>query len=357
MGAGHTAWSPGARILATRDLPLNLTGHGAVNRVVGPIRPVTVDGTAYLALDFNEVPVQFPSPRAGLQALYNTVVPLDSRKLVAYARDISVVSRAELASLRRPAALRRFPDDLVFARGLEFAGIYEDAWLSPESEFILAAGPAGGLVRLRGEVPELPGSGLGSGMLRARLNGREFTLPAAAGEFDWLLPLKEAGDATHLALRFSATTKLAGNDGRPVGGKLRSVEVLPAPPDPGLNFAPAVKRPTLPSEGVDPDGWMRGKVHLVLPGGGRRVLSLQVEFPDWSGRKSGTIHTAIAGGSEKSAHTLPAALYTRIEVPLGASDGMQTVEITGQDDFPLPAPDTRRSIGRLVSAEIRSPSP
>ena len=357
MGAGHTAWSPGARVLAATDVPLRFPGSGAVNRIVGPVRPVFRDGAAYVAIDFNEQPAQFPSPRAGLQALYNTVVPLDSRKLVAYARDISVVSRAELAALRRPAVLRNFPDDLVFARGLEYAGIYEDAWLSPESAFTLAAGRAGGVVRVRGEVPELPGSGLGSGTLQARLNGREFTLPAPAGEFDWLLPLPEPGDASRLELRFSATTKLTGGDGRPIGGKLRSIEVLPAVLQKEVNFAAVPGQPRLPSEGIDADGWMQRAARLHLPGGGRRVLTLKVEFPDWSGRKTGSLGTGVSGAPGTATHTLTAGQYAMIEIALPASSGLQTVEISGADDFPLPAPDGRRRTGRLVSAQLIPAAP
>ena len=357
MGSGHTAWSPGARILAEQDVPLRFTGNGAVNRIIGPVRPVKLDGAAYLAIDLNEAPVQFPSPRAGLQAMYNTVVPLDSRKLVAYARDLSVVSRAELAALRRPDALRKFPDDLVFARGLEFAGVYEDAWLSPESEFTLSAGKPGGVVRLRGEVPELPGSGLGAGTLRARVNGREFILPAKSGEFDWLLPLPETGDATRLALAFSATTKLAGGDGRPVGGKLRSIEVVAGPATGALDFAEAAGRPRLPSEGLDADGWMQRKVRLAVPGGSARILVLKVEFPEWSGKKSGTLETGLDGQATRKSHPLVAGQYALIEIPLPPSDGLQVVEMGGADDFPLPAPDNRRRTGRLVSAELKSAAP
>jgi len=357
MGAGNTAWSPGARILASRDVPLDFTGSGAVNRIIGPIRPVRLDGAAYLAIDFNQQPVQFPSPRSGLQALYNTVVPLDSRKLVAYGRDISALSREELRSLRRPAEVRKFPDDLVFARGLEFAGIYEDAWLSPESEFVLAAGAAGGVVRIRGEVPELPGSGLGSGTLKAQLNGSDFTLPAPAGEFDWLLPLPESRDATRLRLTFSAVTKLPGTDARPIGGKLRSIEVLPALPQREASFAAVAGQPRLPSEGIDADGWMQREVRLHVPGGGRRVLTLKVEFPDWSGKQSGLVRTRLAGSTATAQHALIAGRYAVIEVTLGPSAGLQTVEISGVDDFPLPAPDGRRRTGRLVSAELTPAAP
>ena len=357
MGAGNTTWSPGARILASSELPLDFTGSGAVNRIVGPIRPVKLDGAAYLAIDFNQQPVQFPSPRSGLQALYNTMVPLDSRKLVAYGRDISAVSREELKSLLRPTAVRKFPDDLVFARGLEFAGIYEDAWLSPESEFVLAAGVAGGVLRIRGEVPELPGSGLGSGSLQARLNGRDYTLPATAGEFDWALPLPASGDATRLRLKFSAVTKLPGADGRPVGGKLRSIEVLPALPQNEINFAALPGRPRLPSDGIDADGWMQREVRLHVPGGGRRVLTLKVEFPDWSGRKSASLRTSVSGTTGGATHALAAGQYTVIEIALPSATGIQTVEISGTDDFPLPAPDGRLRTGRLVSAQLTPASP
>jgi hypothetical protein len=357
MGAGNTTWSPGARILASSELPLDFTGSGAVNRIVGPIRPVKLDGAAYLAIDFNQQPVQFPSPRSGLQALYNTMVPLDSRKLVAYGRDISAVSREELKSLVRPTAVKKFPDDLVFARGLEFAGIYEDAWLSPESEFILAAGATGGVLRIRGEVPELPGSGLGSGTLQARLNGREFTLPAPAGEFDWALPLPGAGDATRLRLKFSVATKLPGADARPVGGKLRSIEVLPALPRTEANFTAVPGQPRLPSDGIDADGWMQREVRLHVPGGGRRVLALKVEFPDWSGRKFGSLRTSLSGTTGGATHALAAGQYAVIEIALPPSAGIQTVEISGADDFPLPAPDGRLRTGRLVSAQLTPAAP
>ena len=84
MGRGHTAWSPGSQILGATDVPFAFAGNGAVNRIIGPIRPIMRDGAAYIAIDFRETPVQFRYERTGLQSLYNTQVPLDSRKLVGY---------------------------------------------------------------------------------------------------------------------------------------------------------------------------------------------------------------------------------------------------------------------------------
>lgn len=352
MGSGRTTWSPDARILAQTEVPLKLAGSGAVNRIVGPLRPVRLNGASYLAIDFHQTPVQFQSTRPGLQSLYNSSIPFDSRKLVAFARDISVVSTSQLATLKRPEALRKFPDDIVFARGLEFAGIYEDSWLSPESEFTMAAGKVGGVVRVRGEVPELPGSALGSGVLNAAVNGQHFVLPAKNGEFDWVFPLAETGDATRLSLSFSAKANLPGNDGRPIGAKLRSIEVLPGPSEGLLSFAESAGQARYPSEGLDSDGWMQRKVRLFVPAGGSRTLSLKIEFPDWSGLKSAALSIGVDRAIARRAYTVAAGSYSIIDVPLPASTRSQTIEIESLDDFPLPSPDTRRRVGRLISAEI-----
>ena len=352
MGEGHTAWSPGSRILATTDVPLAFPGNGAVNRIVGPIRPVLRDGAAYLAIDFNEQPVQFPFKRTGLQSLYHTMVPLDSRKLVAYGRDISALSAAAVAALERPAKLARFPQDLVAARSLEFAGIYEDGWLSPESEFVLGGTTAAGIVRLRGLIPELPGSPLGAGTLQVRVADREFALPATTGVFDWLLPVPAAATATRLSLRFTLHTRLPDSDQRPVGGKLELIEVLPALPTHTFDYGvPGSAR--LPSNGIDQDGWMARQTSLELPAGGKRLLALKVEYPDWSGQPAGKLTLALPAGGGAHEQILQPGVSARVLLPIPASTQIQTVTIAAGGDFPLPAPDQRRRAARLVQAELQ----
>jgi hypothetical protein len=168
MRGGHTAWSPGSYLIGETKIPLSLVGNGAINRIVGPIRPIFRDGAAYIAIDLNEIPVQFPNKRGTLESLYNTEVPLDSRKLIGYGRDISALSAAEVAALTRPNKLTHFPNDLLFARGLEYSGIYEDGWLSPRSEFVLGGGGPDAWIRVRGFVPSnLPGTPVGSGKLKS----------------------------------------------------------------------------------------------------------------------------------------------------------------------------------------------
>ncbi len=352
MGEGHTAWSPGSQLLGAEALPLAFPGNGAVNRIVGPIRPVYRDGAAYLAIDFKETAVQFPFRRTGLQALYNNEVPFDSRKLVAYGRDISALSAAEVAALARPARLAKFPDDLVFARGLEFAGIYEDGWLSPESEYVLGASAARGVVRIRGYVPELPGQPLGRGTLAIRVGNNTFPVPAATGVFDWLVPVDDAVAATAVGLKFSDSAPLPGGDDRPAGGKLELIEVLPALPTHTFEYG-VPGRARLPAPGIDQDGWFAREAGIVIPAGGRRVLTLKFEYPDWGARAAGELEIARPGGLPVHRQVLPAGEYTTVILDIPATARAQTLTLRAAADFALPAPDPRRRSARLVVAELQ----
>jgi len=352
MGRGHTAWSRGSRVLGASPVPLAFPGNGAVNRIVGPIKPIYRDGAAYIGIDFNETATQFPFERTGLQSLYNTMVPLDSRKLVAYGRDISALSATQVAALARPAKLATFPQDLLFARGLEFSGIYEDGWLSPESEFVLGRSTGTGIVRLRGFVPELPGAPLGRGTMTVTVGGRAIELPAATGVFDWLMPVPAGAATTHLSLRFSASAPLPNGDDRPAGAKLELIEVLPALPTHTFDFG-IPGRARLAAAGIDQDGWLALNATIELPAGGKRVLALRIEYPDWSGKSGGTLKASLSHGGASQHQTLTPGVYSTILLPVAASDAPQTLSITAADDFPLPAPDQRRRAARLVQAELQ----
>ena len=372
MGSKHTSWTPersrvlsaaeAPRILAQKDVPLGFVGHGAVNRIIGPLRPVWQDGAAYLALDLAETPVQFPYKRRGLQSLYNARIPLDSRLLVAYGRDISALSPAEVAALKRPTRLANFPADLVHARGLEFSGIFEDGWLSPHSEFIFGHAPAGSSLRLRGYVPELPGLPLGRGTLQVNVNGRTFELPAATGTFDWLLPVSVTAGPTKITLRPSATAPLPNEDDRPVGAKLALLEILPTLPSRTFDFATAGAL-RLAAEGIDQDGWMARQATLHLPAStSAQDVTLRIEVPDWSGTPATTLRSQLipvgdvpAATPAVTTHTLTAGAYAAVIVRIPASATPQMLRIEAAADFSLPAPDARRRAARLLQVEFAGP--
>jgi hypothetical protein len=353
MGRGHTAWNPGSQILGASPVAMSFPGNGAVNRIVGPIKPVFRDGAAYIAIDFRETAVQFPFQRSGLQSLYNTQVPLDSRKLVAYGRDISALSAAEVAALPRPSKLTRFPDDLLFARGLEFSGIYEDGWLSPESEFVLGGGGPEAWVRVRGFVPELPGNPLGKGTLTVQLPGGPVELPATIGSFDWLLPVGAADKLARLGFRFSAQAPLPNKDDRPVGAKLEWMEVYSSLPTYTFEFG----KPTstrLASTGIDQDGWFARAATIQLPPfATAHDLVLTFEYPGWSDSKETVVRASWPGAAQPASHTLTPGGPATLRLRLTPSATARILRLEAGNDFALAAPDTRRRSGRLVQAELQ----
>jgi hypothetical protein len=354
MRGGRTAWSPGSRVIGENTVPLDFRGNGAANRIVGPIRPVRLDGAAYVAIDLNEIPVQFPYKRGRLESLYNTMVPTDSRKLVAYGRDISALSAAQVAGLARPSKLTRFPDDLLFARGLEYAGIYEDGWLSPASEFVLGGGGPDAWVRVRGFVPSnLPGTGVGAGTLRAELPSGTVELPAAVGSFDWLLPVGSADRLARLGLTFTASAPLPDGDDRPVGAKLEWLEVFPSLPTYTFLFgSPTAARPA--STGIDQDGWFARNATIQLPPlGVEHDVVLTLEYPGWSGASHATLRTRWPGRAEPVETTLTPGGAITVRMRLGASAIPRRLDLETSGDFPLAAPDTRRRAGRLVQMELQ----
>ena len=353
MGRNHTAWSPGSRVLGAASVPLAFPGNGAVNRIVGPIKPVYRDGAAYIGIDFNETAVQFPFERTGLQSLYNTIVPLDSRKLVAYGRDISALSAAQIASLERPTKLSTFPDDIVFARGLEFSGIYEDGWLSPESEFVLGGGGPQAWVRLRGFVPELPGMPLGAGTMQVSLAGGTVEMPAAVGSFDWLLPVGGTDRTARLGVRFSAGAPLPNGDDRPVGGKLEWLEVFPSLPTYTFEFGkPSATR--LASTGIDQDGWFTRSATIQLPPFAREHdIVLTFEYPGWADTREMPVRANWPAGVKPTQLTLTPGGPVTMRVTLSPSDRQRTLRLEAPADFPLAAPDPRRRAGRLVQMELQ----
>lgn len=353
MRSANTAWNDGSRILGEQDVPLNFRGNGAANRIVGPIRPVRVGDEAYIAIDFHETAVQFPHERHGLQALYNQIVPLDSRKLVGYGRDISALSPQEFATLERPSRVANFPDDLLFARGLEFSGIYEDGWLSPESEFVLGGGGPQAWIRVRGFVPNnMPGSPIGTGLMRVRLPTGTVDLPAQIGSFDWLLPVGAADKAARIAMSFTASSVLPHGDDRPVAAKLELLEVFPSLPTYTFEFGkPTAARPA--STGIDQDGWMARSATIQLPPfASEHEMVLTLEYPGWSDKTESTLRAYWPGAREPEILKLTPGKPLTMEVRLPASALPRTLRLETTSDFRLPAPDTRSRAARLVQMEL-----
>jgi hypothetical protein len=273
---------------------------------------------------------------------------------VAYGRDISALSAAEVAALPRPSKLTRFPDDLLFARGLEFSGIYEDGWLSPKSEFILGGGGPTAWIRVRGFVPaNMPDSPIGSGTLNISLPTGQVELPAAIGSFDWLLPVGASDKLARIGLRFTASSILPHGDDRPVGGKLEWMEVFPSLPTHIFEFG----KPTearLASTGIDQDGWFARAATIQLPPFATdHDVILTFEYPGWSDKSEASVRARWPGLAAPSTITLKPGAPATMRVRLPASPIPRTLEFETTSDFPLAAPDPRRRAGRLIQMELQ----
>lgn len=189
-----------------------------------------------------------------------------------------------------------------------------------------------------------------------RLGDHDYDLPAQNGTFDWLLPVPAPAATTRLRLRFTVSTTLPGLDSRPVGGRLHLIDVLPALPTHTFEFGTAGQA-RLPAIGIDQDGWLERRVQIDLPAGGRRMLRLKIEFPDWAGQAPGRLRLALSGDGSTREQVLRPGEYNEVLLPVAASAQLQTLTLTADQDFPLPAPDTRRRTGRLVVAELQPVAP
>jgi hypothetical protein len=355
LGRDNTAWSKVAAVEGATTTPLRLVGNGAVNRIVGPLRPVWVDGAAYIALDFHQTPIAFPFKRYGLQALYNTYISIDYRRLIGFGRDISALSPDEYVALERPRRVASFPRDLTSATGLEFSGIFEDGWVSPEAEFTLGEAQPGDVVRLKGYIPQLPGQTADAAWSVSVNGGAPTRLDAGIGSFDWLFPVAQPAKMTRISLRFTSASALPAGDDRPVGAKLDLIEVAP-PPSPRYDFA-TVGATRLTTQGIDQDGWAQTAAHIALPASVEPArLEVVLEYPGWAGAAPTEIQLALDDAPATARPLKPGPNLFTLELPVSATP--RTLNLQASRAFTLPAPDGRSRSYRLVSLEqIPAPAP
>jgi len=337
-------WSNKGVIHGATDIPLALRGMGAVNRILGPLRPMRLGDASYVAIDFMDTARVLDTGRKGIMALYNREVPMDFRRLICWGRDISALSPAQYAALDRPLTVSRFPEELIRAESLEFAGAYEDGWLSPDSEWILGPSQPNGYLRLRAEVPALPGAG---GRATISVNGAPaLAATFAPGPVDLLIPVTRPGPMTRIELSIGTGAVLPGDDGRIVSGRLLSLSVEP----PGQSWCSDYTRPDSARylvDGADQDGWLAREATLPLSSQGGLRLSL--ECPGWQDEKGMQVSIHNTDGSLRRVALHPGP--NELILDRGADGTQQVVQLSFDREFQLPQPDGRRRSVRLLRVE------
>lgn len=229
---------PPAVAIGNRRLPFGIVGRGSARVFSPPLTPQTIASQAYVGVDLGTEPSRFASVRSGLMGLYGNKVSLDYRSLVAFARDISLVSSDDYARLRPPSRVACFPADLAHP-DLEYSGVYEDGWIS-EACFFCLARPAGRAVAVvRGTVPGLDDLSFTT-ELKVLVDGQEVARRTLRpGDFEVVAPAPPAGPEGRgrVELRFSRFQHLPGTDRRPVACVLKVIALESAEGTAGLAAA------------------------------------------------------------------------------------------------------------------------
>ena len=147
---------PPASVIGEQRQMLAIEGRGSARFFSPPIRTQKIDGGDYLVLDMGSWGSNFSNPRSWIMSLYGADVRLDSRRVVGFTRDISLISAEEYAALDTPACLQAFPAH-VGNKNLEYSGIYEDGWVAEASYAILKQPESPATLDVSFSVPELNG--------------------------------------------------------------------------------------------------------------------------------------------------------------------------------------------------------
>jgi hypothetical protein len=230
---------PPAMAVGEARVPMPFVGRGAGRVFSPPVRPKRINGRYYVGVDMGEFGKAFPSQRTFIQGWYGTRVALDRRRLVAFARDVSVVSEDEYRRLDAPAAVVKWAqaDSDLRHPDLEYSGVYEDGWASEHA--FLSLGQQGVRTRLivRGQIPQIDNPAF-TNTLTLLVDGTPTPYRAnqgprpvenglfTVGDFDLSADVPVAtGSRRRIEFVWSATQRLGAPDNRPAAAQLFQVKL------------------------------------------------------------------------------------------------------------------------------------
>lgn len=216
MPKGRNRLSRNAVVIGAEQTPVGFVGNGSANVIVGPLKPLMLDGRAMLAFDWTD-PV-------------DRLADNDGRKLAGWVRDISALSTEQRRALRPPQLLLLdTPQNLIGNPALEYSGIAEDGIVAKESWVVLEAPPgARNALRIEGSIPGLSGLEKGN-TVTVSLNGVEFrtaTIQPGAFEVLFELPPQESATSTKVTLSWKSSATLPGGDDREASAILKKLGII-----------------------------------------------------------------------------------------------------------------------------------
>lgn len=222
---------PPAEVIGQTRTPLRMVGRGSARVFSDPIEPQMIDGRPFICLDMGTDGTYFNYQPTGLLRLWGRDVSIDHRQMVAFLRDVSLVSDSDYQAIDPPTGIQNFPQD-VMNRNLLYSGIYEDAWVSDRAFLILAQPPGAARLVCRMTVPRIADDQF-STEIAISVDGKELARKRLnVGEHELSVELPTGGGHRRVDLSFSKFQRLPDPDGRPVGAELARIAIEPSSPAP-----------------------------------------------------------------------------------------------------------------------------
>ena len=157
--------------------------------------------------------IQFPMHKSGLMNLYSRDVRRDSRHIVAFGRDISLVSATDYGQLQPPSGISKFPTDLANP-DLEYSGVYEDGWISESAFFVLSQPKKTQMLHVQGLVPQTNDPNFRTKIM-VKVDGKILKSEIlSVGYFELDVPISDHNRTRHVEFISSQSQTLSAPDTR-----------------------------------------------------------------------------------------------------------------------------------------------
>jgi len=341
--AAKTTGLPTAEVIGETRAGLDFIGAGAARVLSSPIQPRIIGGRSYLALDMGADPLK---PGAG-----------DPRRIVGFARNISVVTEEQVHAMRSPQAIERFPEDLLNP-GLLFSGIYEDGWVADAARVQLGSETQAKSIRIKGELPGIGGLREGA-RIAIFVDGKELAQRRLApGAFQLQVGIPAAAGLRWVELRVDNTDRLSPDDPRVASIRLMSIELTGDPsegPDATMppqvikSFPDDLLKHGVPFSGIYNDGWIAEVARIEL-GSETQTKSIRIkgQLPAIGRLREGARIAVFADGKEVAQQRLAPGDF-ELQVGIPAAAGPRWVELRVDTADRLSAEDSRMTSVRLRS--------
>jgi hypothetical protein len=270
---------------------------------------------------------------------------LDSRRIVGFVRDISIVSDGEYAGLSAPKSIQLFPADLG-NQDLEYSGIYEDGWVAESSYAVLQQTESSATLVVSLKIPIRQGHATAS-WAAVLVDGREVARQpvSSSGLVSFKIPVQGNGKR-RVELRFDRAVPLPGTDGRPASALIQYLGFQPA-------YSGALQPPSHASGSgtLDPGSAAEASPDIVPSNSGIEFADGWYDFERFSGqtfrwsRSKAVVHLApVPGQRWLIADLEPNSAGRPVLVRACARDGRLILEkrLAGREEIRIPLSGARQ---------------